>query len=59
MPASVTTAGGPHSVSSLSKYPSRGSSTRSSSPSGPSSGVQSVRLSDTATLTNFSPQYIQ
>jgi hypothetical protein len=52
-------AGGPHSVRRLSKYPLRGLAISLSSLFSFSTGAQSVRLSEVAAHTAFSPQYIK
>ena len=59
MPFDVRTAGGPHSVSILSKYPLRGSASLMRFPSASVYGVQSTRLSDVAAQTHCSPQYMR
>src|SRR5690606_4493524 len=59
IPLSVSNAGGPHSVSEESKYPSRGIINFASSPFSLSTGSQFSKSSETAPDTPCSPQYIK
>src|SRR5213078_997856 len=58
-PRAVRSAGGPPSTSQESKNPARGDSTFTARPSGPSTGVQSSRLSEVAIRRSGTPKYIQ